>query len=574
MKKQPLVISYLRFSHPEQMKGDSQRRQLELSERWAKERGYAISESLSDLGISAYRGANSTSGALGSLLRLVELGRVPKGTVLLVEELDRISRQSPEESLHLFLGIVKAGVVVVTLNTGDVFEQGKIEIGRLMIAVVKFCTAHDESQKKGRRLAEAWRNKRAKALEKPLTSLIPSWLKMQGGKIVADPSRVKVVKRIFRLASEGHGATHIAGVLNKSSLPVLPRSGAYSRKYVLYTLKNRAVLGEYQPGQLHYEVRKTDEGERQFRRTVAAGEPVKGYFPQVIPENEFYAVQEGLRRRKTACGPTSKFVHLFTGLIFSARDGSSLVLTNKRKGSGRRYVPRSVLERQKDAVTVPLLPVAAFEQAFLWCFPSAQAFVPASGQNAKELHLEVDAVLEQTREAKKRRDDLQRAYLAGKVDVTSVLDLLGKSDAQVISLENRLAELRGKTAAQGSITDEGRVIELFAIFEQARTGTLTNALRLDIRNAIRQLVERIECRIESEGYNYICGCLVKMRVGRNFDFTFKAFHVDPRTKNKLGHWVAGKRGDTAYKVGILDGRQLVMLPSGKDGETAVHQLID
>lgn len=186
MAKQPMVISYVRFSHPEQSKGDSLRRQEELSKRWAEERGYKLSEPVTDRGISAYRGANVSSGALGAFLRLVEVGSIPKGTILLVEELDRISRQSPEDSLHLFLSIIKAGVVVVTLNTGDVFEQGKIDIGRLMIAVVKFCTAYDESLKKGQRLAKAWQAKRARAGEKPLTSLIPSWLKMVAGKNGAD----------------------------------------------------------------------------------------------------------------------------------------------------------------------------------------------------------------------------------------------------------------------------------------------------------------------------------------------------------------------------------------------------
>jgi DNA invertase Pin-like site-specific DNA recombinase len=562
---QPLVISYLRFSTPEQLKGDSKRRQTDLAAQWAEQNGLKISESLSDLGISAYRGANSTSGKLGEFLRLVEQGRVPKGTFLIVEELDRISRESPEESLPLFLSIIKAGIVVVTLNTGDRFERGAIDMGRLMIAVVKFCTAHDESLKKGRRHAENWRNKRAKASEKPLTSLVPSWLKMSGGKIVADPQRVKVVKRIFKMAREGQGAIHIAGVLNNSPLPVLPRSGAYTRKFILYTLRNRAVLGEYQPGQIQY------DPETGVRRTIPAGDPVKGYFPQIISEGDFFAVQEGLRRRRSAGGPTSKFVHLFTGLLYSV-DGSTLVITTKRKGSGRRYVPSSVLERRKDAVKMPLLPVSTFEQAFLWAFPSAREFVSGRKKHAPN-HVEIDAALEQVHAAKQRRDDLQTAYLGGKVKAESVVTLLAKADEQVAELEKKLERLKGE-AAYGFASNADQVAEMLALIERARTG-MTTEERINVRSVVRQLVERIEVRCKADGFHYVAGCKVKTRAGRGFDFTFKAFYVDPRTKDKRGHWIAGKNGsDTQYRVGIIDGKKLVLLPFGEQGEISVHPLVE
>src|ERR1700689_4350401 len=64
----PMVISYLRFSRPEQLKGDSTRRQLDLSQRYAKERGWQIDKNLSDRGVSAFRGANAASGSLSKLL--------------------------------------------------------------------------------------------------------------------------------------------------------------------------------------------------------------------------------------------------------------------------------------------------------------------------------------------------------------------------------------------------------------------------------------------------------------------------------------------------------------------------
>ena len=78
-KSKPVVVSYLRFSRPEQARGDSIRRQLAMSDAWCKQRGLTVNTSLSDKGISAYRGANAATGALGTFFSLVQTGRIPRG---------------------------------------------------------------------------------------------------------------------------------------------------------------------------------------------------------------------------------------------------------------------------------------------------------------------------------------------------------------------------------------------------------------------------------------------------------------------------------------------------------------
>lgn len=53
----PKAYSYLRFSRPEQLKGDSRRRQLDLSRQYALEHGLDLDQEFQDLGVSALRGA-------------------------------------------------------------------------------------------------------------------------------------------------------------------------------------------------------------------------------------------------------------------------------------------------------------------------------------------------------------------------------------------------------------------------------------------------------------------------------------------------------------------------------------
>jgi hypothetical protein len=94
------AFSYIRFSSPEQAKGDSFRRQSEKAEAWAKANGYTIAKSWADLGVSGYRGRNARTGNFGEFLRAAKNGELPKDSVLLVENLDRVSRQTPSGSFE------------------------------------------------------------------------------------------------------------------------------------------------------------------------------------------------------------------------------------------------------------------------------------------------------------------------------------------------------------------------------------------------------------------------------------------------------------------------------------------
>lgn len=119
VKKSGLVYSYLRFSDPRQSAGSSTDRQLAYAQRWAAEHGLTLDASLSlrDEGLSAYHQQHVKSGALGVFLRAVEDGRVPAGSVLIVEGLDRLSRAEPIQAQAQLAQIISAGITVV-INQG------------------------------------------------------------------------------------------------------------------------------------------------------------------------------------------------------------------------------------------------------------------------------------------------------------------------------------------------------------------------------------------------------------------------------------------------------------------------
>ena len=96
-----IAYSYVRFSHPDQAKGDSLRRQTDAAAAWCERNGVRLDTSTTfrDLGRSAYTGAhrsNPDRHALAAFLKLVEAGKVPRGSFLIIENLDRLSWASTE----------------------------------------------------------------------------------------------------------------------------------------------------------------------------------------------------------------------------------------------------------------------------------------------------------------------------------------------------------------------------------------------------------------------------------------------------------------------------------------------
>lgn len=113
----PKAYSYLRFSTPEQMKGDSYRRQFELAVKYAARKGLELDDTFQfqDLGVSGFRGENLTTGALAYFREAVTAGEISNGSYLLVESLDRISRQQARKAQRALEEIVDLGITVVTL---------------------------------------------------------------------------------------------------------------------------------------------------------------------------------------------------------------------------------------------------------------------------------------------------------------------------------------------------------------------------------------------------------------------------------------------------------------------------
>jgi Resolvase, N terminal domain len=144
----PKAYSYLRFSTPEQAKGDSFRRQTSMAQQWCLKNGHALDESTSfkDLGVSAFRGNNLKVGRLGDFLEAVRAGAIPSNSTLLVEALDRVTRLEPLDALDVLRSITREGITVVTLNDGRFYTEESLRTNfvDLMVSLMMFLSARGE----------------------------------------------------------------------------------------------------------------------------------------------------------------------------------------------------------------------------------------------------------------------------------------------------------------------------------------------------------------------------------------------------------------------------------------------
>jgi DNA invertase Pin-like site-specific DNA recombinase len=293
------AYSYLRFSSPEQAKGDSFRRQFELAGRYAEANNLDLDESLSfhDLGVSAYRGTNSETGQLGVLLEAVKTGLIPRGAIILVESLDRISRQSARKALRIIESIVELGVSIVTLVDGREYTLESLDRDpiNLLMAILTFIRANEESTIKSQRVAAAWEAKRKRAPSVLITSRCPGWMQVSPDKssFILIPDRVQTIQDIFRMALSGGTLCGIARSLNNERVPPLRSQGVQGKFWTTSSIKmllqGENVLGTLEP----FTCRLIDG--KLTRKPLPL---IKNYYPRLISDEVFEAVQAELLRRR------------------------------------------------------------------------------------------------------------------------------------------------------------------------------------------------------------------------------------------------------------------------------------
>jgi DNA invertase Pin-like site-specific DNA recombinase len=513
----PMAYSYVRFSSSRQRHGSSLHRQTqdtvagESPESWCSRNNVILDTSLTfrDLGRSAWQGQKQKE--LYAFLEAVQTGRILPGSYLLVEKLDRVSRKGVDEGMEVIKKILNAGISIVTLMNGRIYgpkSHKKLKDG-LMELQFYLEAAEEYSETLSKRVSAAWEVMRGKARQRILVSArIPAWLKPVGQgserRAVVIPEKAAIVRHVFDLALAGHGTIVIRRLLSEDKLDNgrrnphkrPPLSGPdWTRKAVWDLLRDRSVLGEYQP----------KSGGKN------SGEPIEDYFPAIISLAPFHKVGAllGSRHNNNVARQSVKMLNLFSGILKDARSGANYILVErveKDRGQGKyhHYVYGS--ESTQGANSFPL---EVFDKAILKELREIdpRELLPANGGQ--------DEVLELAGELSGLEAEI--SAIAADMDVEysdTLVAVLRRKEAKKKAVAARLAEARLR--ASTPLTEVWG--ELQPIIDVLASAADPAAIRLRLRGVLRRVIDNIQLLVVPRGKRRLAEVQVNFKDGPRRDY--------------------------------------------------------
>ena len=323
----PKAYAYIRFSRAIQATGDSENRQLTALELFETSTGTKIVEIVYDKGKSAFRGDNARSGNFKEMLDRMGSGAIRAGDYLVVESIDRITRQRVLDGVELLQGILKKGINIYTTvdqKTYSYNDPSRDFENLLMISLIAK-RANEESETKSGRLLSAWKARKAKAENGEVIikkgKSIPYGLRVENNKFVIHKEEQEEIRRLFELLLQ-FGINTAITKINEKSLKKW-NNGTLNK-----IIKHKTVIGCMATHRIEY----TADGKS---KKILTGF-IENYYPNLIEPSLFYKAVDVMsnRKQKNWSGRrTEQDFNIFKHCIFCAECGGKLYYDHR----GSRY---------------------------------------------------------------------------------------------------------------------------------------------------------------------------------------------------------------------------------------------
>lgn len=331
------LISYLRMSTTEQLKGFSLERQRKLIADFALRNGLSLDEShaIEDIGHSAFSD-DANQKQLARFFEDLEAGKFAPGDVFALENIDRLTRRGPIDAILKVNTIISKGLKLAIISTNEQKIIEDINDAYTIITLsIDATRSHGESKNKSDKGLKNWAFKRELAASHgvAMTAQAPAWLdtetsyvmderigkQIKRRRYVLNHEKAETVRLIFELFQNGNGSLKIKNILNERNIPTFKSAEYWEPSIISKILRNPATHGFYQP-------KKQGTGKRDL---IPAGEPIPDYFPEIVSIETFEQCQRITEANTTRKGRKGKlFTNLFTGLLKCSDCGGPVHLLN------------------------------------------------------------------------------------------------------------------------------------------------------------------------------------------------------------------------------------------------------
>ena len=433
--------------------------QRRLIADWLKANGHppaSRKDEIKDEGLSAGHLLNLTEGNLGREIEKLKKKKIKPGSVVLVfAYTSRFSRANVLKASNVFTEVLLANIDLafavqnIHLSNGESEQTTYMKLGMVVNSLQQ---ARDEwlgMQAKTRQVyvghRERWKDFQSGKGAKPKRGSvlgITTWWQHQPkeGLIQNKPKESKTVQKIFDLYESGLSTRAIAKKFNDEGSPKNPvkrkkrrlaggdyqknSSDKWTASSILYVLKHRTVIGEYECWTLKKE--EDDSGKLKRIREKVLNEDgthliLKKYCPTIISKKQWNKVQAMLaknpRVRKTAS--TKYPTNVFRGLLFDGYTNRSFTLTMSG-GKNPALLYRSLVDQTQGGYGVTFN-AKKFEESFfkIYC------------QILESEHLFKNWAMQQSRRDEQRQEtvaEIEEQIRDKKDAVKNLIELIAKGN--------------------------------------------------------------------------------------------------------------------------------------------------
>ncbi|MGL6533701.1 recombinase family protein [Aeromonas caviae] len=229
---------YARFSSNQQADGDSINRQVKAAQQWCDANGVELQQtSFRDLGVSGWKSIKRPM--FEQLIKAMSEGKIPRGSYVLFESTDRLSRRGWRHTQELIRTITCVyDCKLVILDKGQVYTKENVnDVVQNIMLMVAADMAEKESQRKSDLVAAAYKSKR----QDGDVSRWPYWIDKTDKGFVLNEN-AETIRLIIELRLKGVGALGVASELNRRGIKS-SRGGNWGHTSIRVVLSNSALYG-------------------------------------------------------------------------------------------------------------------------------------------------------------------------------------------------------------------------------------------------------------------------------------------------------------------------------------------